>query len=93
MKCFNHDGVERLQSARTCNKAFAHICAADVGNGVACTGACEEESGLNEIIPAQQNRRQRTAKLIQERNRLRSRRSDLRLLSVDAIRPAGRRCW
>ena len=49
MKCFNHEGVDAVAICKNCNKALCHACASDVGNGVACTGACEDEvRALNE---------------------------------------------
>lgn len=51
MKCFNHDGADAVAICKNCNKALCHTCAIDVGNGVACAGACEQEvRALNELI-------------------------------------------
>jgi len=61
MKCFNHDGVDAVAICKNCNKALCHACAADVGNGVACTGACEQEvAALNELIRRNRTAAQRT---------------------------------
>lgn len=50
MKCFNHD-VDAVAICKNCNKALCHPCAVDVGNGLACVGACEQEvRALNELI-------------------------------------------
>lgn len=57
MTCFNHDGVDAVAICKNCNKALCHACAVDVGNGIACANACEQEViALNELI-----RRNRTA--------------------------------
>ena len=57
MTCFNHDGVDAVANCKNCNKALCHACAVDVGNGLACANACEQEViALNELI-----RRNRTA--------------------------------
>lgn len=57
MKCFNHESMDAVAICKNCNKALCHTCAVDVGNGVACAGACEQEViALNELI-----RRNRTA--------------------------------
>lgn len=57
MKCFNHETAEAVAICKNCNKALCHACAVDVGNGVACRGACEQEViALNDLI-----RRNRTA--------------------------------
>ena len=62
MKCFNHEGVDAVAICKNCNKALCHACAADVGNGVACTGACEEEvRALNELIRRNRTAAQRTS--------------------------------
>ncbi len=61
MKCFNHEGVDAVAICKNCNKALCHACAADVGNGVACSGACEEEvRALNELIRRNRTAAQRT---------------------------------
>src|ERR1041384_2547585 len=57
MKCFNHDTADAVAICKSCNKALCHACAVDVGNGLACSGACEQEvRALNDQI-----RRNRTA--------------------------------
>jgi heme A synthase len=61
MKCFNHDGADGVAICKNCNKALCHACAADVGNGVACAGACEQEViALNELIRRNRTSSQRT---------------------------------
>ena len=61
MKCFNHQGVDAVAICKNCNKALCHNCAADVGNGVACIGPCEEEvKALNELIRRNRTAAQRT---------------------------------
>lgn len=60
MKCFIHD-AEAVAICKNCNKALCHSCAVDVGNGVACTGACEQEVRmLNELIRRNQTAAQKT---------------------------------
>jgi hypothetical protein len=57
MNCFNHEGVGAVAICKNCNKALCHACSVDVGNGIACAGACEHEvEALNDLI-----RRNRTA--------------------------------
>lgn len=61
MKCFNHDGSDAVAICKNCNKALCHACAIDVGNGVACTGDCEQEvRSLNELIRRNQTASQKT---------------------------------
>jgi len=62
MKCFNHEGVDAVAICKNCNKALCHVCAVDVGNGVACSGACENEvKSLNELIRRNRTSAQRTS--------------------------------
>ena len=61
MKCFNHGGSDAVAICKNCNKALCRSCAVDVGNGVACTGACEQEVRmLNELIRRNQTAAQKT---------------------------------
>jgi hypothetical protein len=60
MKCFNH-GVDAVAICKNCNKALCHGCSVDVGNGVACANACEQEViALNELIRRNRTAAQRT---------------------------------
>ncbi|MFY9554740.1 MAG: hypothetical protein WAV20_16435 [Blastocatellia bacterium] len=62
MKCFNHEGVDAVAICKNCNKALCHACSADVGNGVACAGACEQQvKDLNELIRRNRTAAQRTS--------------------------------
>ena len=62
MKCFNHEGADAVAICKNCNKALCHACAVDVGNGVACAGACENEvKSLNELIRRNRTSAQRTS--------------------------------
>jgi hypothetical protein len=62
MKCFNHEGVDAVAICKNCNKALCHACAVDVGNGVACAGACEDEvKALNDLIRRNRSSAQRTS--------------------------------
>ncbi|MEK6408437.1 MAG: hypothetical protein AABN34_16035 [Acidobacteriota bacterium] len=62
MKCFNHEGADAVAICKSCNKALCHACAVDVGNGMACAGACEEEvRALNELIRRNRTSAQRTS--------------------------------
>ena len=57
MKCFNHESADAVAICKNCSRALCHACVVDVGNGMACAGACEQEvTALNELI-----RRNRTA--------------------------------
>jgi uncharacterized membrane protein YidH (DUF202 family) len=62
MKCFNHQQVDAVAICKNCNKALCHECAVDVGNGVSCVGACEQEvRDLNELIRRNRSAAQRTS--------------------------------
>lgn len=62
MKCFNHEGADAVAICKNCNKALCHACAVDVGNGVSCTGPCEQEvTALNELIRRNRTAAQRTS--------------------------------
>lgn len=41
MECFNHHGVAAVAVCKNCGRGVCEDCAADVGNGIACRGACE----------------------------------------------------
>jgi hypothetical protein len=70
MKCFNHQGVYAVAICKNCNKAICHGCAVDVGNGIACSGPCEDEvRAINELIRRNQTASQRTG-YAYERNAL-----------------------
>lgn len=43
MKCFVHDDQDAVGICKTCQKGVCRECAVDVGNGIACKGACEDE--------------------------------------------------
>lgn len=61
MKCFKHEGADAVAICKSCNKALCHACAVDVGNGIACAGACEGEVRiLNELIRRNRTSAQRT---------------------------------
>lgn len=62
MKCFNHEGADAVAICKNCNKGLCHACAVDVGNGVSCAGACEQEvAALNELIRRNRTAAQRTS--------------------------------
>ena len=46
MRCFYHTEAEAVGICKTCNKGLCRECAAEVGNGLACVGRCEEEVRL-----------------------------------------------
>jgi len=61
MRCFNHEDADAVAICKNCNKALCHACTADVGNGVACSGSCEDEvRALNELIRRNRTASQRT---------------------------------
>lgn len=61
MVCFNHEGIDAVAICKNCNKALCHACAVDLGNGVACKSACEQEVlALNELIRRNRTAAQRT---------------------------------
>ena len=61
MMCFNHEGADAVAICKNCNKALCRACAVDVGNGVACANACEQEViALNELIRRNRTAAQRT---------------------------------
>lgn len=41
MECFNHHGVAAVAICKNCGRGVCEDCASDVGNGIACRGACE----------------------------------------------------
>jgi hypothetical protein len=50
MNCYRHPSVNAVGLCKTCFKALCPECAADVGNGLACKGECEEKvAELNEM--------------------------------------------
>jgi hypothetical protein len=62
MKCFNHDTSDAVAVCKNCGKALCHSCAADVGNGIACAGTCEQEvRALNELIGRNRAASQKTS--------------------------------
>ena len=61
MKCFNHDTADAVAICKNCNRAICHACAADVGNGIACRGSCEDEvRAVNALIRRNQTTSQKT---------------------------------
>jgi len=50
MNCFKHSPAPAVGLCKTCFKAVCPECAVDVGNGLACKGACEAKVlELNEM--------------------------------------------
>ncbi len=50
MQCFVHDDQPAVGLCKSCQKGLCRKCAVDVGNGLACSGPCEEEvKNLNEL--------------------------------------------
>lgn len=50
MNCYKHNPAPAVGICKTCFKAVCPECAADVGNGLACKGACETKVlELNEM--------------------------------------------
>jgi hypothetical protein len=43
MKCFNHPEKDAVAICKNCNKGLCPECTAEVNNGIACKGKCEEE--------------------------------------------------
>jgi len=51
MKCYNHHQSDAVAICKNCNKGVCIECAVDMGNGIACKGACEEEvRSLTELV-------------------------------------------
>jgi hypothetical protein len=42
MKCFYHPGIDAVGVCKNCNKGLCADSAVDVGDGLACVGACEQ---------------------------------------------------
>lgn len=50
MNCYRHPSTPALGICKTCFKGVCQECGADVGNGLACRGECEEKVlELNEM--------------------------------------------
>lgn len=47
MHCYTHQSTPAIGICKTCFKALCPECAVDVGNGLACRGACEAK--VNEL--------------------------------------------
>jgi hypothetical protein len=53
MDCFNHASIPAVGLCKSCSKGVCSECAIDVGNGLACRGACEESvRRINRMIEA-----------------------------------------
>jgi hypothetical protein len=51
MECYTHAGAVAVGACKSCGKGLCRACAVDVGNGLACPGACEQEvRALNQIV-------------------------------------------
>jgi len=51
MKCFYHREADAVGSCKACSKGLCAACAVDVGMGLACREACEEQvRSLNQLI-------------------------------------------
>jgi hypothetical protein len=51
MICFHHADRPAVGVCKNCGRGLCRSCAVDVGNGLACPGACEEEArALNRVI-------------------------------------------
>lgn len=51
MECYTHAGAVAVGACKNCGKGVCRACAVDVGNGLACPGACEAEvRALNQIV-------------------------------------------
>ncbi|HEX8185357.1 MAG TPA: hypothetical protein VF747_11410 [Blastocatellia bacterium] len=62
MKCYNHDAADAVAICKNCNKALCRVCAADVGNGIACRNSCEQEViSLNELVKRNKTVSQKTS--------------------------------
>ncbi len=43
MECYYHDGVQACGICKSCNRGICKNCAAEVNNGIACKGKCEDK--------------------------------------------------
>jgi hypothetical protein len=51
MECYTHPGAVAVGACKSCGKGVCRACAVDVGNGLACSPACEQEvRALNRIV-------------------------------------------
>jgi len=51
MRCFHHRDRDAVAACKSCGRGLCPECAIDVGNGLACPGACEAEvRALNLVI-------------------------------------------
>jgi hypothetical protein len=61
MKCFIHHSSDAVAVCKNCGKALCPDCSSDVGNGIACRNACEDQvRALNELIQRNRGASQRT---------------------------------
>ena len=42
MKCFYHRDIEAVGICKSCNRGLCGDCAAEIGEGLACKGRCED---------------------------------------------------
>jgi len=51
MNCYYHHDHPAVGICKSCNKGLCHECAVDIGNGLACKNACEDEvKALNDML-------------------------------------------
>ena len=56
MKCYYHETVDAVATCKNCCRALCRQCALDVGNGMACPNACEDQVRiLNAMLSKGQN--------------------------------------
>lgn len=51
MKCYNHTNIDAVGACKQCNKGICHLCASDLGHGLACKDKHEGDVNfLNDLI-------------------------------------------
>jgi hypothetical protein len=51
VKCFYHHDADAVGSCKACSKGLCSACAVDVGQGLACRDACEEQvRRINQLV-------------------------------------------
>lgn len=63
MNCYNHPDRLAVGICKNCQKGLCRECAVDVGNGLACKDACEDEvRAINETLQRGKSAYQKTGK-------------------------------
>jgi hypothetical protein len=62
VRCFHHRDRDAVATCKNCGRGLCADCAVDVGNGLACAGACEAEvRSLNRMIQRNKSSYEKTS--------------------------------